>query len=256
MPPADNTTRFSSRTPYYHASRPRYPQAVIDLLVQHLGLTLQSLIADIGAGTGISSQPFLDFGCTVCAVEPNADMRAIAAQHYGSRPNLTLIDAAAEATTLPGASVDFVVAGQAFHWFDPEKTRAEFQRILKPDGWIVLFWNTREDESSEFMREYKAFLETFDHDHGKTRWQATRDGVMIEDAYFGEDRLTKHVVPNPQHLDFDGLLGRALSASYMPLPETPEYPPMLAALRELFDRHQQNGIVIMNYITEIFWRHA
>ncbi len=256
MPASDSTTRFSSRTPYYHASRPRYPQAVVELLVAHLGLTMQSVIADIGAGTGISSQLFLDFGCPVYAVEPNAEMRAIAAAEYGDRPNLTLIDGTAEDTHLTDSSVDFVIAGQAFHWFDPAKTRAEFTRILKPDGWIVLFWNTRDEAESPFMREYNAFLQAFDKDEGKTRWQATREGTMAQDGYFSEDQLTRHTVPNRQVFNFDGLLGRVLSSSYMPLPGMPDYPPMEAALRELFDRYQQNGVVSMNYITEIFWRHV
>jgi len=254
MPASDNTTRFSSRTPYYHASRPRYPQAVIGLLAQHLGLTPQSVVADIGAGTGISSQLYLDFGCTVYAVEPNAGMRAVAAAEYGDRPNLKLVDGTAEATGLPDASADFVTAGQAFHWFDPAPSRAEFTRILKPNGWIVLFWNTRDEEDSVFMQEYSAFLRVFDKDEGKTRWQAARESVMARDAFFGEAQLTRHAIPNRQIFDFDGLLARALSSSYMPLPGTPEYPQMEAALRELFDRCQQNGVVSMNYITEIFWR--
>lgn len=255
MPNAgDSTRRFSSRAPYYHQSRPRYPGAVLGLLAEHIGLTRQSVIADIGAGTGISSELFLNYGCTVYAVEPNADMRAIAAEHYDDRPNLTLVDGTAEATTLPNHSVDFITAGQAFHWFDPVKAHAEFTRILKPDGWVVLFWNTRPDTMSPFLTAYNDLVRSFDIEAGSTLRQTEKTRLMAREGFFAEENMTKHVLPNPQTCDFDGLIARTLSASYMPLPGMPRYEEMLAALRDLFEQHQQNGLVTFDYVTEVFWR--
>ena len=114
---SDSTTRFSVRVPYYHQFRPRYPASMLDVLETY-GLTPESVVADIGAGTGISSELFLSYGCTVYAIEPNVEMRAASERYYGEQPNFHAIGGGAEATTLAERSIDWVVAGQAFHWFD------------------------------------------------------------------------------------------------------------------------------------------
>lgn len=119
----DGTTRFTRRVPYYHSSRPHYPFALLDLLQKELGLNPSHIVADIGAGTGISSALFLNAGHTVYAVEPNEAMLNVAIEHYGSYANFYPINAAAEAITLPDQSVDVVVAAQAFHWFNKEEAK-------------------------------------------------------------------------------------------------------------------------------------
>jgi ubiquinone/menaquinone biosynthesis C-methylase UbiE len=125
--PADNYARY----------RPSYAPAVLDLLRRECGLTPDWVIADVGSGTGISTAMFLDHGNRVYGVEPNEAMRAYAEETLSGNLRFTSIAARAEATTLPGASVDLVVAGQAFHWFEPDATRVEWARILKPGGWVV-----------------------------------------------------------------------------------------------------------------------
>ena len=130
----DPTQRFSNRVDDYVRHRPHYPPGVLDLLREGIGLTPRTVIADVGSGTGISTELFLENDNTVFAVEPNPEMRAAAKRLLGGRANFHSVDGTAEATTLPGGSVDCVVAAQAFHWFDPEKTRAEFQRILRAGG--------------------------------------------------------------------------------------------------------------------------
>src|SRR5213595_654680 len=132
---SDPTKRFSNRVENYIKYRPGYPDAVIDLLTEECRLTQQSIIADIGSGTGILSELFLKNGNSVFAIEPNAAMRRTAEDLLRKHPKFTSIDAAAEATTLDIASVDFVTAAQAFHWFDRKNARKEFARILKPEGW-------------------------------------------------------------------------------------------------------------------------
>ena len=98
----------------------------------------EHLIADVGCGTGLLAKIFLDNGNRVIGVEPNREMRRAGEEYLAAYPKFSMVDGSAEATTLPGASVDFVVAGQAFHWFRPDETRVEFARILKPGGWAVL----------------------------------------------------------------------------------------------------------------------
>src|ERR1035438_6574300 len=126
---SDPTKRFSSRVEDYIRYRPSYPEAIVEWLARECGLTPQSRIADIGSGTGIFSGLFLQFGCQVDGVEPNAGMRAAAERLLAAEPRFHSVDGRAEATTLPAGSLDFVTAGQAYHWFDPDPARAEFRRI-------------------------------------------------------------------------------------------------------------------------------
>lgn len=246
------TTRFSARAPYYHKYRPHYPRAVLDTL-EGYGLTPQAVVADIGAGTGISSELFLDYGCAVYAVEPNAEMRAACVQFYSDRP-LQVVNGAAEATTLTSHTIDWVVAGQAFHWFDHGAAKAEFARILRLGGHVALFWNDRVPSSSAFVGDYNAVLDDFDIEKGTPSARAKEllatDEVL--DEFFAPKGYDRHSLPNPIQYDWEGLQGRAISASYAPLPGHPRHDDMIAALRGVYDRHQVDGQVRMEYVTQVF----
>jgi SAM-dependent methyltransferase len=246
------TTRFSARAPYYHRYRPRYPRAILDVLETH-GLTPQAVVADVGAGTGISSELFLDYGCPVYAVEPNAEMRAACVQFYSNRP-LQVINGAAEATTLASHTIDWVVAGQAFHWFDHAAAKAEFARILRLGGRVALFWNDRIPTVSDFVNEYNAVLDDFDIEKGtpSARAKELLAGDDVLDEFFAPHGFELHNLSNPVEYDWDGLQGRALSASYAPLPDHPRHAEMITALRTVYDRHQRDGLVQMDYVTKLY----
>ena len=139
----DATERFSNRVQDYARYRPHYPAAVIGSLQTNCQLLETSVIADVGSGTGILTELFLRHGNPVLAVEPNRQMREAGERLLEGYPHFQSIAGRAEATTLPEQSVDFVTAGQAFHWFDRKKAKAEFSRILKARGWVVLAWNER-----------------------------------------------------------------------------------------------------------------
>ena len=130
----DSTKRFSSRVENYIKYRPGYPPDMLDLLKKKCGLPDASVIADIGSGTGILTELFLRNGNPVFGVEPNREMREAAERLLGKHPNFTSISGTAESTTLKNQSVGFITASQAFHWFDRERARREFLRILKPGG--------------------------------------------------------------------------------------------------------------------------
>ncbi len=255
--PADMqpTARFSVRVPYYHTYRPRYPKAVIDTLASY-GLTPDSIVADIGAGTGISSEMFLEHGCTVYAVEPNAEMRAACEHIYGERPNFRVVDGTAEATTLADHSIDWITAGQAFHWFDHTAARTEFARILRHGGGIALFWNDRAENVSDFVNEYNTIMRVYDIEQGST--PRAQNLIVEEDqiaGFFAPAGYERIEVANPIDYDFDTLKGRAVSSSYAPLPGHARHDEMVAALRAVYDRHQVNGRVRMDYITQIYVGH-
>ena len=137
----DATSRFSSRVDHYLKARPGYPTAILDVLRQEGMLVHGSVVADIGSGTGLLSELFLQAGHDVMAVEPNAEMRRAGEARLGGFARLHSIDGRAEATSLPDASVDLVTVGTAFHWFDREAARLEFVRILRPGGHVMLAWN-------------------------------------------------------------------------------------------------------------------
>src|SRR5713226_3126779 len=149
---ADAKQRFSNRVVDYVRYRPGYPSAVLDLLRSECGLQSSHVIADIGSGTGIMSKLFLENGNRVFGVEPNTEMRQAGEEYLASYDGFSSIEGSAESTTLGDSSIDFVTAGQAFHWFEKEKTRAEFRRILRGKGWVVIAWNDRRMEEAPGLR--------------------------------------------------------------------------------------------------------
>lgn len=251
--PLPTAQRFTSRVPYYHLYRPRYPQTLTSLLAEKIGLTPDSSVADIGAGTGISCEPFLALGCAVTAVEPNAEMRAVAVEYYGQNPRFNAIDATAEHTSLPDSSVDVVVAGQAFHWFNYQAAQGEFARILKPNGWVVLMWNDRMDGVAPFVDAFNKVLSDYDIEKGKTA--RAKDIINTDEdiaTFYGEKGFAKYQLDNPISYTWEQILGRALSASYAPLHDHPSYQPFVTDLRTTYDAHQENGLVWMRYVTQVY----
>jgi SAM-dependent methyltransferase len=245
----ETVERFSNRVANYVKYRPDYPRKIIGYLTDECGLTHESRIADIGCGTGISSQLFLENCNAVTGVEPNAAMREAAKEFLAEFPAFTVIDGTSDNTTLPDASIDFVIAAQAFHWFDPEKTRPEFHRILTPGGHIVLIWNERQLNTTPFLTEYEAFLLKYASDYTKVRHEnidAERLGAFFQKEY------SSATFSNSQVFDFDGLKGRMLSASYMPNETCAKFNEMIDELRILFAKHAENGRVKVLYDTNIY----
>jgi SAM-dependent methyltransferase len=250
-PPANAVDRFSDRVENYARYRPDYPAAVLDILREEIGLTPAWTIADIGSGTGISAELFIGHGNTVYGIEPNKPMRDAAERLLAQYPRFHSIAAAAEATTLPNASIDCIVAAQAFHWFEVPKARAEFLRILRPDGWVVLMWNTRRVDSTPFLRAYEELLLEYGTDYQRVRHDRIDDSALA--AFFGGSGYMTRSVENHQRLTFDGLRGRLLSSSYVPAAGAPRHDAMLEALGRLFDDHQQSGHVCLEYDTQLFF---
>jgi len=247
----DPTRRFSSRVESYIRYRPRYPQPIIALLERECGLTPASVVADVGSGTGILSELFLAKGNRVFGVEPNPEMREAGQRLLAGYPGFISVDGRAEATTLPHASVDLVTAGQAFHWFDRPSARAEFARILKPGGWIVLIWNVRRKEATSFLRAYERLLLTYSIDYETVDHDRVTDTVIAK--FFHPDSFSVRTFENRQIFDFQGLEGRLMSSSYVPEPGHPNHAPMLTELRSIFDAHGVDGAVIFHYDTAVYF---
>jgi SAM-dependent methyltransferase len=249
---SDSVTRFSNRAENYARYRPDYPAGVIDLLNSNCGLTETSVIADVGSGTGILSRLFLENGNVVFAIEPNAAMRLAAEGLLKQFEKFVSIDATAEATTLESESIDFITAAQAFHWFDRDKAKKEFARILKPGGWVVLIWNERRLDSTVFLREYENLLLSYGTDYEKVRHENITGEIA---QFFSPEGCELKILENAQHFNFESLKGRVLSSSYMPDQDHPNFNAMLGKLEELFNANQKDGIVSFEYETRIFYGH-
>jgi ubiquinone/menaquinone biosynthesis C-methylase UbiE len=250
MPVQDPTQRFSSRVDNYVRYRPGYPAVVLDLLKTMCGLTPDSVMADIGSGTGIFTRMLLQNGNRVFGVEPNTDMRMAAQKLLASFPRFTSVTGTAETTTLTDRGIDFITVAQAAHWFDRDRARREFVRILKPGGWTVLLWNERRTDSTPFLREYEQLLLTYGTDYQEVRHERTTAEI---NAFFAPSEFQERKFSMSQEFDYAGLEGRLLSSSYTPRASDANYASMLRELRRIFGAHQARGRVSLEYDTRVYY---
>ncbi len=250
MPIADPTKRFSDRVENYIKYRPSYPNEVLAFLADRCELTSSSTIADIGSGTGIFSGLLLAHGYKVHGVEPNDAMREAAIRQFADDHNFIPITGTAEQTTLPPNSIDLVVCAQAFHWFDAEKTKTEFKRILKDGGNVALIWNNRDAETDEFSKAYEGLLKQDSVDYNKVNHRNIND--INFKAFFKDGMYEAVKYPNVQGFDEDGLLGRAFSSSYVPAEDTEEGKKFKGLLKDLFAKYNSKGQVSFYYQTEVY----
>jgi ubiquinone/menaquinone biosynthesis C-methylase UbiE len=246
----NSTTRFSDKVDNYIKYRPHYPKEVIDYLKSQNILSDGSVIADIGSGTGISTEMFLKNGNKVYAVEPNKEMREAAERLLKGYKNFLSVNGTAEDTTLSDSSIDLITAGQAFHWFDIPKAKAEFKRILKNNGYVVLMWNERKLDTTPFLRAYEELLLKYGTDYEKVRHENINTEVL--NGFFTHGYSAKSF-SNGQVFDFEGIKGRLLSSSYVPGEGDKNYAPMIAGLEDIFSRYNESGKVNFEYDTNIYF---
>ncbi|MHB1909392.1 MAG: class I SAM-dependent methyltransferase [Nitrososphaerales archaeon] len=248
----DFSERFTGRAEAYSKYRPTYPREIINILVREIGFDSTKIVADIGSGTGILSRLFLENGNVVLGIEPNNDMRSFAESNLASFPKFSSINGTAEDTSLDDQSVDLLCVGQALHWFDPKKSRVEFKRILKKDGYFLVAYNDRSKGQEGFggsfdslVVEARAKNSVLTGDHYRVD-----DGILDE---FFERGCKKFLFSNEQKLDYEGVLGRAYSSSYWPRPDQSEYATFQRRLGEIFAKFQKEGSVTIFYDTTVLF---
>jgi SAM-dependent methyltransferase len=265
---------FIRRVENYIKYRPRYPQAIIDLLQNECHLTTAAIIADIGSGTGLLTELFLKNGNRVFGIEPDPDMRAGAEWFLQGYPRFTSIAATAEATSLADHSVDVVTAGQAFHWFDREQARTEFLRILVPKGWVVLVWNIQRTSGTPFLAALEQFWQTYltreglnaeatgedlstllQHTNPVYRWRLKPEQADQEliSPLFQSGAYRMKMFENHQVYDFEGLKGRVFSSGGAPEAEHSRFTEMLKALEALFRTRQVDGTITIEQETRVYY---
>lgn len=239
--------RFDGKSGVYSKYRPRYPSEILRILEREIGFDQKRIVADIGSGTGILSELFLENGNTVCCVEPNLGMRRTAEKNLkGLVPRYVSIEGTAEATNLRSDSIDLIAIGQALHWFDPKKAKAEFRRVVKKRGHITIVYNRRKEEG-EVEMAYKTIVDRFARNRAKV--------PDADDAYAAKFLCVgfkKFTIPNSQTLDLQGMLGRLASSSYMPASTSPEWAKLKEDVRRLIDEFGSDGIAKLHYDTVVY----
>ncbi len=243
------TERFSDRVANYIRYRPTYPEAVVETLISTCSLDEDSVIADVGSGTGIFTQHLLDENLRVFAVEPNLEMRQAAEELLSKNDRFSSINGTAEATTLPDCSVDLIVAAQAFHWFQRDKTEKEFTRILKPNGWLALVWNQRKMEIP-FHQDYDEMFRAHAPEYDLVNQMCVSDEMIS--AMFNTANYQLVTFENHQVFDKEALLGRIRSCSYTPPVGTLNYTKLIAAAEHLFAKYENEGSVLFEYDTQLY----
>ncbi len=245
----NNTTRFSNRVDNYVKYRPHYPSAIVDFLQEKHQLSPDKTVADIGSGTGISSLLFLDKGYRVTGIEPNKEMREKSEELLKDYSNFKTTSGTAENTLLGNASIDAILSGQAFHWFDKEKCSKEFERILQPNGLVILIWNERL-VASDFEKEYDKLIIQYASNYVSIDHRNISDKDI--EAFCQPHKVELTVFPNKQVFDFDGLKGRLLSSSYMPTENEKGFDEMITDLHTLFNKFQNNSTIEILYDTKVY----
>ncbi len=243
--------RFTDTVSNYLKYRPSYPLEILDRMRKECDLTADSIIADIGSGTGILSKLFLDDGNTVFGVEPNQKMREAAEQELKLYPHFHSINGSAEATELKSNSIDLITAGTAFHWFDFEKTKLEFKRILRSSGWVLLVWNLRALEYSPLMQEHEKLLIKYG-----VGYQPLIDNNAYKlqlKPFFSPNVIHSFSFTHAQYFDWPGYQGRLLSTSYIPKEHNERYENMMIDLKKIFDKYQQNNLIRYEYVTQSYY---
>jgi SAM-dependent methyltransferase len=248
-----NIHRFTGRAEDYDRYRQRYPaEEILARLRLWCGLAPEWIVADVGAGTGMLSEVFLANGNRVLAVEPNPEMSArmrelLIERRSPDGPELRILDATAEETTLPDASVELIAAGRAFHWFDWERALAEFRRILKPGGWVTLVAADRDRDTTDpaFRPQVDAW-EALLADHG-TDYTRIRSGYRsyetMDNFFHGE--LHQDQLHGTRTLDWTAFRGYALSLSVTPQPGHPKHEAFERELRRYFEAYAGGGMLTM-----------
>jgi len=239
----DNTKRFADRVDVYRRYRARYPREVLDFTREHCGLTATSVMADVGSGTGMLAEVFLENGNRVFAIEPNTEMRDACKELEVSYSGLTCIDGTAESTTLPDHSVDVVMAGRAFHWFNHDRCRPEFLRILRRGGWVVLANIARSTGADPLLRDFEQLRLKYGADYASTVAKFDMEAACRK--FFANGEILSADFPVIQKLNYEELEGQTLSFSGMPMPGYPNHPAMLSALRDYFAQYQSGGTVLV-----------
>jgi ubiquinone/menaquinone biosynthesis C-methylase UbiE len=237
---------FSKKAVDYSAARPDYPAQLYETLAAVCKLSADSVVADVGAGTGLLTQGLLQRDYHVIAVEPNEAMRQACDRNCGTFPRYRSVAGSAESMPLASSSVDLITAAQAFHWFKVAQARVECLRVLKRQGSVALIWNDRVLDDP-----LQVALDAIFAEYGGTKRAALAAHEKRNNLaeFFGTTKPSEYSWPHEQRLDEEGLVSLVLSRSYMPVRESDAGNEVAAKVRAVFAAFAKDGVVVLRYTT-------
>ena len=246
--------RFSDRAEDYARYRPGYPKEILGFLEDKRVLTVDSVVADIGSGTGNLSALFLEHGNRVLAVEPNDEMRRAAERCFNDHALFESVTGSAEATELADGSVDLVVVANSLHWVDRDAAKVEFSRILKSYGRVAVVWSNARKTGTPFLEAYNRLVSRYRTDNGAGG--DAKDVYEMTETFFGgsggKQGYEMGVFQNSKRLGAEELKGLALSYSSMPAGTEPGAAEMLRDLEEVFHEYGSGGEVVLEYAIRVY----
>lgn len=242
----DPLDRFTSRARAYH-NRPKYAEKLLAFLQATYVLSKRNVVADVGSGTGYLTGLLLRSGCRVYAIEPNTEMRAVAETELGGQPGFVSLAGQAEHLPLPDASVDAVTVGQALHWFNVDEARAEFLRVLRPNGWCIVADNRAVEDASELTRAAEDICKRYFQDIGKAAEPPAKVLALFRDYGFNTLRLD-----NPCTCDEETYVSGFLNSSLAPEPGSPNWERAAVEVRALFARYAIDGRITLPFETVVY----
>jgi ubiquinone/menaquinone biosynthesis C-methylase UbiE len=242
----DTVSRFSSKAEHYARYRWDYAPEAIQAIFDITGLTAQAILADVGSGTGLLTKELVGRVTSVYAVEPNLAMRKIAERLLSLNSSFISVDGKAEAVPLPDRSVDLITVGQAIHWFEPQATRKEFQRLLKPDGWLAIVFHTASNHKS-----FEALTPFFSEEYGWDLTPSPRRGEDQIEYYLDNDSIMKKQFPQSWQENWETFIGGIISTSHAPDDTHRYFPRFVAAARKIFDQYSDGGFIQVHGGTDL-----
>jgi len=240
---------FAAGADAYERGRPEYSPEAIDRLIQGLQIGPGKRLLDLAAGTGKLTRQLAPSGAEIVAVEPIAEMRA---KLEAGSPDVEALEGTAEAIPLPSHSVDAVVVGQAFHWFDGIRAVSEIRRVLKPDGALGLIWQAR-DPRLPWIERLDEIIDLADDGHPRFRtmdWRAAFDRT----ALFGP--LQAADFETVQRGSPETIVDRVASISYVAAMSEASRGCVLDEVRELLARDPETRgaeVVELPYRAHVYW---
>ena len=237
----NNIDRFSHMENDYSKYRPNYSSEAINYIISKYILNNNSVIADVGAGTGKLCLPFLEKGITVYGIEPNYDMFHKCLENLGSYSNFKGVNCSAEAIDLTNNSVDLVTVGQAFHWFDAGLFKNECTRILKENPVVAIIYNNG-DYDKKIIKEIHSLSSKYCPEYKGSSGGLNRNEEIFNNFFLNYEKI---IFKNDYVLNKEQFIGLNFSASYAPKQNSENYTIYLNELERIFDKYSENGYITM-----------
>ena len=241
------SNRFSQKAQKYARYRWDYSPQAIEMIFILSKLSCGSSVADIGSGTGMLSSHLVGKVKSLYAIEPNSEMRDYSKNLLPISSNINILDGLAEALPLPDQSIDMIMVGRAIHWFDASKARAEFLRVLKPNGWLaILQVPCLNRELVEAVKSIRTAENNWNVENDKSRLNS-----VSPNFYYGNQEFIDRQFPQTITETWDEFFGRLCSLSPAPNEDDESLKKFKNAAHGIFRKFSKDDRLTIEIATQI-----